>query len=169
MLWNKQLVLTDFHSMEQNTIEVNGDQTSLVTSILQNNLFCAQQKEKKTHTGLEQLEGKWWQNVHFWVNYLFKAHFKVKGFHTHIHSVLVASVLSDVSAAESELIWVMLQREQTANHGSPSLSDQPTQLIIIIHRAALQALDRKPFKRNSHLQEIWSTSGSRYLKRKIAV
>ncbi len=46
-LWNKQLVLTDFHSIEQNTIKVNRDQTSLVTDILKNNLFCAQQKERK--------------------------------------------------------------------------------------------------------------------------
>ncbi len=35
------------------TMEVN----NLVTNILQNNLFCVQQK-KETHTGLEQLEGE---------------------------------------------------------------------------------------------------------------
>ncbi len=37
----------------------------LVTTILQNNLFCVQQK-KDTHTGLEQVRvSKWWQKFHF--------------------------------------------------------------------------------------------------------
>jgi len=49
-IWvTKQLISTnDFHSME-----VNG--VGLVTDILQNIIFCIQQK-KETHTGLEQLE-----------------------------------------------------------------------------------------------------------------
>ncbi len=41
----------------------------LIASILQNILFCVQQK-KETHTGLEWHEQ--WQYFYFWVNYLFK-------------------------------------------------------------------------------------------------
>jgi len=44
----------------------------MVTDIPKNKLFCVQQKNE-THTGLEQLESKWWQNVHFWANYPFKS------------------------------------------------------------------------------------------------
>ncbi len=46
----------------------------LVTNILQNIFFCAQQKREK-HTYLKQLEGEWIMNdvnFHFWVNYHFK-------------------------------------------------------------------------------------------------
>jgi len=40
----------------------------ILSSILLQNIFlCVQQ----THTGLQQLEGKWWQNFHFWVGYHF--------------------------------------------------------------------------------------------------
>ncbi len=55
-LGNQQLMLAiDFDSKEKNTMEVNGYRQ--VTNILQNTLYCAQQK-KETHTGLEQVEGE---------------------------------------------------------------------------------------------------------------
>ncbi len=52
MLVSKQLLVPiDFHSIDKHTMEVNGDQ-QLFGYILQNNLFCVQQK-KEIHTGLK--------------------------------------------------------------------------------------------------------------------
>ncbi len=45
-------------------------QHSLNTEYQRYFLLCS--AEKESHTGLEQLEGKWWQNLHFWVNCSFK-------------------------------------------------------------------------------------------------
>ncbi len=47
MLVTKQLLVSiDFHGMEKNTMEVNGDKSCLVTNILQNIFFCVQQKKE---------------------------------------------------------------------------------------------------------------------------
>ncbi len=46
-------------------------QNCSVSHILQNIFLCVQQN-KYIHTGLELLEGKLWQDCHFWVNYPFK-------------------------------------------------------------------------------------------------
>ncbi len=34
-------------------------------------ILCSTEEEK-SHTGLELHKSKWWQNSHFWVNYLFE-------------------------------------------------------------------------------------------------
>ncbi len=75
ILVTKQLtVAIEFDSMEKKYyVKVNG--YHLVTTVLQNNLFCVQQK-KETHTGLNKWRvNKWWQNFHFWVSYPFKSLF----------------------------------------------------------------------------------------------
>ncbi len=56
------LTYSDFHSMEKNTMEVNGYQQLLVTNILQNIFFCVQQN-KEIHTGLEQHEGEYMMTI----------------------------------------------------------------------------------------------------------
>ncbi len=54
------MVSIDFHSMENNTMEIRGDHNCLVSHILQNIFFYVPQKKKKeTHTALEQLEGEY--------------------------------------------------------------------------------------------------------------
>lgn len=56
---------------------VNGYRRSLATHILQNMIFCVQQKKEK-HTGLERHEGgyKLQQHFHFWLVLSFKEPFR---------------------------------------------------------------------------------------------
>ncbi len=60
LLLNKEDILksvgiqtVDFHIMEENTVEVNGDTQLFVT----NKVSCVRQK-KENHTGMEQMEGE---------------------------------------------------------------------------------------------------------------
>lgn len=46
-----------FHSMEKNTVDVNGDQKPFGYPQSLKNIVCAQ-KKKATSTGLKQLEGE---------------------------------------------------------------------------------------------------------------
>ncbi len=74
MLVTKQLtVATDFHSTFYCSIlwKAMATVNSLVTNILQNIFFCAQQK-KLLWVWSNLSVRKWWQNSHFWVNYSFK-------------------------------------------------------------------------------------------------
>ncbi len=59
LLLNKEDILkivgiqtVDFHIMEENTVEVNGD-----TQFVTNKVSCVRQK-KENHTGMEQMEGE---------------------------------------------------------------------------------------------------------------
>ncbi len=59
MLITKQLtVAINFHSIEKVQWKSMANINCLVTKILHNTLFCAQQKKKETHTGLEQVKGE---------------------------------------------------------------------------------------------------------------
>ncbi len=62
----------DFYSRKINTIKVNGAPEPLCFPLSSEYLAFSLSEKKDIHTGLEPLEGKWWQNFHFCVNYPFK-------------------------------------------------------------------------------------------------